>query len=669
MRTSIRVAAPILFLIPVLVVVIALGIVATWQGRRLVDSFAERAMDQAAERVETAVHGYLTNAVVATKQIELQVADGTLDPQQLNSWRNILFHQVAANSEINSVTFGTSAGTATWVIRYPGQERLEYAIRDQPDRELVEYRLQQDGRVGEQLAVYGYDPRNRPWYLAALKADGPTWSEPYAWVGGGERDTTLGIAYARPIKDESGQLQGVVESDVSLQDVSRFLRQARAFESGEAFLIGRDGKLVGSSIAVDIVSPSGERMSAVESENALVARIGTLVGSAQERQAKLDERLRVDGEDYRIDIRPLANPWGLDWNLAVVVAESEIMSGVAAMRRQAWLIGGVVVLLSLVVGMLAARSVVRPVTALAEAVRKMGGGNLDDEVRVNGHREFEDLSDELNRMAVALKDRMRIRHSLSLAMEIQQKLLPEEPPKIPGLDVAGHSTYCDETGGDYFDFIELTKSDSNELIVVLGDVMGHGVAAALLMATARGILRSRAGEEDSLGNWLTHINRLLVADTGGERFMTMALLVCDPVRGRVRLASAGHDQPLMYDPVDDRFIELPDDAGLPLGLVEDEVYRDAKFDIPHPGAILLVGTDGLWESANASGEAFGKDRICEVIRSHANTSADGISTAIRQALATFQGDAKQDDDVTFVLVKFAAGPPAGGFSRGFESHE
>ncbi len=518
--------------------------------------------------------------------------------------------------------------------------------------QLVEYRVGNDGVFGEQLATYSYDPRTRPWYLAAVNADGPTWSEPYAWVGGGKRDTTLGIAYARPIKDSSGQLLGVVDADISLQDVSRFLRQARAFESGEAFLIGHDGKLIGASIATDLVSPTGERTTAMESNNPLVARVGTLVGSVPDRRAILDERMRVDGADYRVDVRPLANPWGLDWQLAVVVPEAEVMSGVAAMRRQAWIIGSVIALLSLAVGMLAARSVVRPVTALAGAVRKMGEGNLDEQVHVDGHREFEELSEELNRMAVALKDRMRIRQSLSLAMEIQQKLLPESPPRIPGLDVAGHSTYCDETGGDYFDFIELSKSDSNELIVVLGDVMGHGIAAALLMATARGILRSRAGEEDSLGDWLTHINQLLVADTGGERFMTMALLVCDPVRGHVRLASAGHDQPMMYDPVDDRFIDLPDEAGLPLGLIEGQDYQDAKIEIPHQGTILLVGTDGLWESANAAGEAFGKARICEAIRSHAGESAESISHSIKQALADFQGDAKQDDDITFVLVKF-----------------
>ena len=355
-----------------------------------------------------------------------------------------------------------------------------------------------------------------------------------------------------------------------------------------------------------------------------------------------------------MNVRRFKNPWGLDWRLAVIAPEEEVLEGVSAMRSQAWLISLAVVLFALGLGTLAAYSVVRPVAGVASAVHTIGDGHLDETVRIGGYREFVLLSDELNRMAAALKDRMRLRHSLSLAMEIQQRLLPSEPPSLPGLDVAGHSTFCDETGGDYFDFIEVARTDSEELVVVVGDVMGHGIAAALLMATARGILRSRAGETDSLGRWLTHINRLLVEDTGGERFMTMALLVCDPRTRRIRIASAGHDSPLCYDPANDQFIDLPDTSGLPLGLVAQEEYQEAKAEVAGPGSILLIGTDGLWESPNDSGQAYGKDRIRAIIQSHAARTAQEISQAITDDLARFRGSAKQDDDVTFAIVKFTS---------------
>lgn len=263
------------------------------------------------------------------------------------------------------------------------------------------------------------------------------------------------------------------------------------------------------------------------------------------------------------------------------------------------------------------------------------------------------LSTEVNQMAEALKDRLRLRQSLALAMEIQQKLLPEETPALPGLDIAGHSTYCDETGGDYYDFLELDETTQGDLIVVLGDVMGHGIAAALLMATARGVLRTRASESGSLGQLLTHVNRQLEADTGGERFMTMILMVVDASRHAIRWASAGHDAPIVYDPQSDAFLDLPNINGLPLGLLDDSEYEEAVWDGLGSGHIVLLGTDGIWETRNPSEEEFGKDRLRDIIRAHRDEPSERISEAITDALKHYRGDSHQDDDITFVVVKLA----------------
>jgi serine phosphatase RsbU (regulator of sigma subunit) len=93
---------------------------------------------------------------------------------------------------------------------------------------------------------------------------------------------------------------------------------------------------------------------------------------------------------------------------------------------------------------------------------------------------------------------MRLRHSLALAQEVQQNLLPSGTPNIKGLDIAGHATYCDETGGDYYDFLKIAGQPDTTAAIVVGDVVGHGVAAAMLMATARGILLSRCRTPGSL---------------------------------------------------------------------------------------------------------------------------------------------------------------------------
>src|SRR5207248_2209152 len=111
-------------------------------------------------------------------------------------------------------------------------------------------------------------------------------------------------------------------------------------------------------------------------------------------------------------------------------------------------------------------------------MNRVGGGDLEAKAAFGGSREFRDLAEALNRMIADLRDRLRLRHSLQVATEVQQRLLPQGPPRVRGLDIAGHSTYCDETGGDYYDFLLLEEAAPDTVLVALGDVMGHGVAAA-----------------------------------------------------------------------------------------------------------------------------------------------------------------------------------------------
>lgn len=653
---SIKYAGPLLFVLPVLAVLLAFGALASWEVSRATDEMVGQVIDQVNARVEQRLDADMSMAVRATDQAASMIADGMLDPRDLRSWRRALYRQVASSGSINSITFGTPDGRATWVIRYPNEAGIEYAIKDdQSGGELVEYKVGEGGAAGDRIGSYAYDPRARPWYQAAMVAGVPTWSDIYPWVRRKGRTSTLGIAFARPIRDAGGRLLGVLDADVGLLAVSEFLRSVKVSESGQAFLIGPDGNLIATSADVAVTTEDGGRIPAATAPDptirAVMAGVAEEAGPSKAIDAERRFRLEIGGSAYRVKVDPWRDPWGLGWRTVVVVPEADVLAGVAALRRKALLIGALVALVTLGIGMAASQALVRPVLRLVEGVRAIGSGDLDRRVAVAGAREFAQLSGELNRMAADLKDRLRMRQSMALAMEIQQKLLPAAPPRIAGLDLAGHSTYCDQTGGDYYDFLELDETAEGDLVVVLGDVMGHGIAAALLMATARGILRSRATDPGSLGDLLTHVNQQLEADTGGERFMTMILLVVDLPNRRIRWASAGHDSPILYDPEADEFVELPEINGLPLGIMPDSEYEEAEYDGLGPGRILLVGTDGIWDARSPSGEEYGKARLREVIRAHRGETADGIAAAVTEALRRYRGEAHQDDDITFVLAK------------------
>src|SRR5262249_38684588 len=249
-------------------------------------------------------------------------------------------------------------------------------------------------------------------------------------------------------------------------------------------------------------------------------------------------------------------------------------------------------------------------------------GDLDASAAFGGSREFRNLADALNRMIADLRDRLRILHSLGVAMEVQQRLLPSGPPKVHGLDVAGQSTYCDETGGDYYDFLVLDKATSDSVLVALGDVMGHGVAAALVMAGVRSVLRDRATAAGDLAELMGRLNRPVEADTGGNRFMPMPLSVIGSGMRAMRLVSAGHDPVIVYDPATAAFSEVGE-GDLPLGVTDNTEYREQTFAPLRPGQVLFIGTDGVWEMPDAGGHQFGKERLREGLREGAGRRAEG----------------------------------------------
>ena len=252
-----------------------------------------------------------------------------------------------------------------------------------------------------------------------------------------------------------------------------------------------------------------------------------------------EEIIEIDGVRGSLRASAFKNDSGLSWVIVTVVPETDFMAEVTAGRRQGAWFTAAATLVTLGLGGLLAMLVVRPIVRLFQHVRPLGQGELDREMDLPYARELVDLSDDINQMTAGLRDRLELRRSLAMAMEVQQSLLPTEKPKINGLDIVGHSTYCDETGGDYYDYLEIAELSKCSASLVVGDVMGHGIAAAMLMATARGILRSRSYEVGSLGELLGHLNDLLVEVTGGSRFMTMVLMTIDGKNGNLRLSSAG----------------------------------------------------------------------------------------------------------------------------------
>ncbi|MGD8991926.1 MAG: SpoIIE family protein phosphatase [Desulfobacterales bacterium] len=293
--------------------------------------------------------------------------------------------------------------------------------------------------------------------------------------------------------------------------------------------------------------------------------------------------------------------------------------------------------------------IIDPIRQMEAAMERVEKGDLTASVAVNSNDELGVLGENFNQMTEGLKDRYRLRQSLDLAKEVQQNLLPAENPHFPGLDIAGKSIYCDETGGDYFDFFDSTAG--NRYGVVIGDVSDHGIPSALLMASARAFLRQRTSLSGSIADIVSDVNRQLTRDveeTG--RFITLFYLQIDMDTRCLSWVRAGHDPALLYDPARDRFEELAGE-GIALGVDGSWQYAESRRDQVVDGQIILLSTDGIWEARNPQDQMFGRQAVSTIIRQHAQTSAAKIQDAILTELDRFQQGIAPADDITLVVIK------------------
>lgn len=244
----------------------------------------------------------------------------------------------------------------------------------------------------------------------------------------------------------------------------------------------------------------------------------------------------------------------------------------------------------------------------------------------------------------------KVQKSLAKASKIQRMLMPKSDPQVEGFDIAGKSIPCDETGGDYYDFINPAEWGREKIGIVVADVIGHGIPAALLMTSVRAFFRERILSPGAGVAIVSDVNKRLVQDIEEHNlFITMFYSEIDLNENCFRWVHAGHESALHYDPAKDAFATLGGE-GVPLGVIGEWGYEESK--IPYgPGQIILIATDGIKEACNPVNEHFGNERLQTVIRNHYRKPAKDILQAVFDALANFRHTAERKDDETLVVIK------------------
>jgi sigma-B regulation protein RsbU (phosphoserine phosphatase) len=238
-----------------------------------------------------------------------------------------------------------------------------------------------------------------------------------------------------------------------------------------------------------------------------------------------------------------------------------------------------------------------------------------------------------------------LEEEVSTARRIQQQLLPESPPSVPGWEVTASNQPSRHVGGDYHDF--LPRPDGG-LGIAIGDVSGKGVPAALLMSNLQAALRVRSLPGEATERVVEDVNRQICRNTGPEGFISFFLGELATACGDLEFTNAGHNPPVLVRR--DGRVEVLEEGGLLLGVFPEATYDRGRVGMD-PGDCLALYTDGVTEASNPEGELFSEERLIEALVRHRERSAADVHRSVMEEVARFQDGLPPDDDLTLIVLK------------------
>jgi serine phosphatase RsbU (regulator of sigma subunit)/methyl-accepting chemotaxis protein len=386
---------------------------------------------------------------------------------------------------------------------------------------------------------------------------------------------------------------------------------------------------------------------------------GNLYTPSEEDRAKLEamglsaprdgERGFMPDEDWIVVTRQDPGT-GLMFGLARPVGES-----LGAIRRTAArnLSCGLGVALLALAGILpVSRRMTRNLTDVSRGATALAAGNLDTHVPVRSRDEFGQLARTFNDMSSRLKENQqklveqeRLKKELEMCRRIQNELLPRGPMRSAVAEIQGVSLPARELGGDFFNYFELP---SGQIAVLMGDVSGKGVPAALFMANLQATLRARLPIETDLAAFADAFDREIESSTDDQLYVTLFLSVLDPERGELRYVNAGHQSPYVVRA--DGTLERLDPTGRPVGLFAGRGYEERRLPL-RAGDSLFLYTDGLVDAESPAGDAFGTARLAAVLSRGAGEGTEPLLARMERALRSHRDGKDAPDDAAMLVLR------------------
>lgn len=500
------------------------------------------------------------------------------------------------------------------------------------------------------------------WYTQAKEAETLIFTDTYL-DGYGRGET---ISCAAPFYDAADNFAGVVSMDVLISDINNSVIAMDYVNGAYAFLLDTNGKVIAAPEAFrDTVGNN-----IVTDDNARLHGIADQILSGESGIAATDQAYYayapVDGIDWILGVYfPTSVITEKTDDITEVISENtsdtaQSIQNSILLAITIFVAGFIIIVIGVYfISKVFADRVVQPLQILQKDVQMISEGNLEHRAKIIQDDEIGELANAFNNMSASLQEyiknlssvmaeKERIGAELNVATQIQADMLPSIFPAFPEreeFDIYATMQPAKEVGGDFYDFFLI---DDDHLAVVIADVSGKGVPAALFMVIAKTLLKNRAQMGDSPAKVLEVVNNQLCENNKAEMFVTVWFGVMQISTGKIVAANAGHEKPIIRK-ADGEFEIFKDKHGFVMGGMEGMKYKEYELEI-EKGGCLFVYTDGVPEATSSDSELFGMERLVQVLNEEKDAPLPDILKSVKGSIDKFVKDAPQFDDITMLAL-------------------
>ncbi|MGB3226224.1 MAG: SpoIIE family protein phosphatase, partial [Desulforhopalus sp.] len=338
------------------------------------------------------------------------------------------------------------------------------------------------------------------------------------------------------------------------------------------------------------------------------------------------------------------------WYLVVIASGEKVLQPILTFRLYYSLLFAFAIFIIILFIRSMTSTMTGAIKKVSKAAENLANGVFGPPLPVHSVDEIGELTNSFNKMTAQMRQSVKLQKAMEIAREVQQNFLPASRFAAAGIEIYGSSRYSQETGGDFFDLVRF-RDAPQKIGAVVGDVVGHGIGAALLMASVRAMIRTRNDQAGKLAEIISDVNRVLCRDTQEtSNFVTLFYAVIDPSSRTIEWVRAGHDPALLLYPDRHECLELYG-KGVALGVDDSLRYESNTVEISAEKQLIVIGSDGAWEAQNERREMFGKDHLKKILLENCDEDIQKLIDLINKEIDIFLEGTPPQDDITFVVIK------------------